>query len=115
MVTFNHMVERSGALLDSTYGALAHRIRRAMLNELRERSLRVTDLARPFPVSLAAASKHVAALEAAGLVTRSVEGRDHVLSLNPKPLSEARDWIETYRAYWESRLDALEAHFRNQK
>jgi DNA-binding transcriptional ArsR family regulator len=115
MVSFNHMVERSGSVLDHTYGALAHRIRRAMLDELRERSLRVTDLARPFPVSLAAASKHVAVLEAAGLVSRSVEGRDHLLSLNPQPLAEARDWIETYRAYWESRLDALEAHFRNRR
>ncbi len=115
MVTFNHMVERGPALLDSTYGALAHRIRRAMLNELRDRSLRVTDLARPFPVSLAAASKHVAVLEDAGLVSRFVEGRDHMLSLNPKPLAEATEWIETYRAYWESRLDALEAHFRKEK
>ena len=73
---------------------------------------RVTDLAAPFRVTLAAASKHIGVLEAAGLVARSIRGRDHVLSLRPKRLLAARDWIETNRAFWESRLDSLEAHFR---
>lgn len=106
------MVERGENLLDQTYGALANPIRREMLSLLKEGPLRVTDLAEPFDVSLAAASKHIHVLESAGLLSRSIQGRDHMLSLDPQPLVEAGDWIETYRTYWESRLDALEAHFR---
>ena len=83
-----------------------------MLELLKMRPLRVTDLARPFEVSLAGASKHIAVLEGAGLLSRSIQGRDHILSLDPQPLAEAGDWIETYRDYWEARLDALAAHFR---
>jgi DNA-binding transcriptional ArsR family regulator len=107
------MVERHADLLDHTYGALAHPIRREMLALLKSAPRRVTHLAEPFEVSLAAASKHIGVLESAGLVSRSIHGRDHLLTLEPRPLIDARDWIETYRAYWESRLDALEAHFRS--
>lgn len=75
--------------------------------------MRVTDVARPFPVSLAAVSKHVSVLESAGLVTRSVVGRDHMLSLEPTPLVAAGEWIDIYRDFWEERLDALESHLRS--
>jgi len=111
MLTFNHMVERS-EVLDRTYGALAQARRRTMLAMLRSGPLRVTDMAKPFAISLAAVSKHVGVLESAGLVTRSVTGRDHLLSLEPGPLVEARDWIEVYRDFWEERLDALDLHLR---
>lgn len=81
-----------------------------MLAALARGPARVTDLAQRFPVSLAASSKHIRVLEAAGLVRRSVAGRDHVLSLRPAPLVEAGRWIDAHRAFWESRLDALDAH-----
>jgi DNA-binding transcriptional ArsR family regulator len=103
------MVERS---LDATYGALAHEVRRAMLEALRGGELRVTDLAEPFDMSLAAASKHVRVLEGAGLVRRTVLGREHHLALDPAPLELAAGWLEAYRAFWEGRLDALERHLR---
>jgi DNA-binding transcriptional ArsR family regulator len=106
------MVERRAAVLDTTYGALSSPIRREMLTLLKGGPRRVTDLAEPFDVSLAAASKHIHVLESAGLLSRSVHGRDHLLLLEPQPLVEASDWIETYRTFWESRLDALEAHLR---
>jgi DNA-binding transcriptional ArsR family regulator len=86
-----------------------------MLELLKPGSLRVTDIARPFDVSLAAVSKHVGVLESAGLVTRSVAGRDHLLSLEPTHLVDARDWIDTYRGFWETRLDALESHLRGRR
>lgn len=108
------MVKRSD-LLDGAYGALAHPIRREVLGALRAGPARVTDLAEPFDVSLAAVSKHITVLESAGLVSRTVYGRDHVLALEARPLVVARDWIDTYRTFWESRLDALERHLRSKR
>ncbi len=103
------MVERA-RLLDSAYGAISHEVRREMLERLREGELRVTDLAAPFDMSLAAASKHIRVLEDAGLLLRTVVGREHHLSLDAAPLAPAATWLETYRAFWEGRLDALERH-----
>ncbi|MGH2650350.1 MAG: ArsR/SmtB family transcription factor [Actinomycetota bacterium] len=106
------MVEHRGDVLDGTFGALGHRVRREMLERLRRGEVRVTELAAPFDMSLAAASKHVRVLEAAGLIHRHVIGREHRLSLEPHPLMAASSWIDTYRAFWEGRLDALESHLR---
>lgn len=110
---FNLMVERlANEALDRTYAALAHPIRRTMLQLLREGDFRVTDIARPFDITLAAASKHVQVLETAGLVTRRIRGRDHILSFEPRPLAAAGKWIEEARSFWEARLDALESDLR---
>ena len=68
----------------------------------------MTELASAFPISLNATSKHIRVLERAGLVTRSVQGRDHVLSLNAAPMAEAAQWLEFYRQFWTDRLQALE-------
>jgi DNA-binding transcriptional ArsR family regulator len=105
------MVEYSGEL-DQTYGALAHPLRRKLLESLRKGPVRVTELARPFDVSLAAVSKHIQVLQNADLVRRAVIGRDHLISLEAQPLVAAREWIDTYRVFWESRVDALEAVLR---
>jgi DNA-binding transcriptional ArsR family regulator len=102
------MVEHPIAALDAAYGALASDVRRAIVQQLVEHERRVTDLARPFDVSLQAISKHIKVLEAAGLVQRRVAGRTHWLSLNPAPLTAAADWIATTRTFWEQRLDSLE-------
>jgi DNA-binding transcriptional ArsR family regulator len=104
------MVEYRGALLDRTYGALAHAVRRDLMDALRAGPIKVTDLAAPFDVSLAAISKHIGVLEAAGLVSRTPSGRSRIVALEPAPLLGARVWIDTYRTFWEERLDALEAH-----
>jgi DNA-binding transcriptional ArsR family regulator len=110
---FNFVVERSGTVaLDRTYAALAHPIRRSMLELLRHGDLRVTEVARPFDISLAAASKHVRVLETAGLVSRRIAGRDHILSFEPRPLAAAGDWIEEARSFWEARLDVLGSDLR---
>ncbi|MCR6644340.1 MAG: helix-turn-helix domain-containing protein [Terricaulis sp.] len=69
---------------------------------------RVTDIAKPFAISLNAVSKHIRILERAALVRRERQGREHMLSLNPAPLDEAAAWIETQRQFWTTRLDALE-------
>lgn len=88
--------------------ALADPTRRAILNQLSRGEARVTDLAAPFAMSLNSVSKHIRMLERALLVRRRRAGREHYLSLNPKPLDAAARWIETQKSLWNSRLDALE-------
>jgi DNA-binding transcriptional ArsR family regulator len=99
-----HQIRR----LDATLGALSDPTRRAILARLAQSDARVTDLAAGFPISLNSTSKHIRALERAGLVRRTIHGRDHVLSLDAAPLAEAADWIEHYRRFWEERLAALD-------
>ena len=77
---------------------------------LSEADARVTEIAGDFPVSLNAVSKHIKMLERAELVTRTVQGRDHILSLNAGPMAEAAEWIEHYRGFWEDRLAALDKY-----
>jgi DNA-binding transcriptional ArsR family regulator len=64
---------------------------------------------------LNAVSKHLKALERAGLVQRRVRGRDHFISLAPEPLADASAWIDQYRAFWEPRLDTLVAYLKEQR
>jgi len=97
------------ATLDRTLAALADPTRRALLERLGDAELRVTDLAAPLPITLAAVSKHLRVLEGAGLVRRRRVGREHFLSLDRAPLEAAGGWIERHRNLWSSRLDELEA------
>jgi DNA-binding transcriptional ArsR family regulator len=96
--------------LDRTLLALADPTRRAILHRLMQKEARVTDLAAPFTVSLNAVSKHIRVLEQAGLVRRRVSGREHHLTFDPRPFDAAAKWIAAQRAFWEPRLEALEAH-----
>lgn len=98
--------------LDHTLTALADPTRRAILQRLSAGETRVTELARPFAMSLNAVSKHIRMLERARLVRRRRAGREHLLSLDPAPLDEAAAWIETQRAHWTTSLDALGALLR---
>lgn len=79
-----------------------------MLRELARGARTVGQLAEPFAMSLAAASKHVKALENAGLIAREVQGRTHVCRLAPRPLADAHQWLSFYEQFWTSRLDELE-------
>src|SRR5437764_12461629 len=93
-------------MLDSTMLALADPTRRAILQRLSHGEARVTDIARPFPMSLNGVSKHIRVLERAGLVRRRRAGKEHLLSLDARPLDVASAWIESQRAAWTARLDA---------
>ncbi|MFC3676795.1 ArsR/SmtB family transcription factor [Ferrovibrio xuzhouensis] len=95
--------------LDHTLLALADPTRRAILQRLSDSGgeARVTDLAAPFQMSLNAVSKHIQLLERADLVRRRKQGREHLLSFNPEPLTRAEQWIAERKAVWERRLDAL--------
>lgn len=109
---FNNMVELSASHLDTVFHALGDATRRTMLRDLSFGERTVSQLARPFDISLAAASKHIKALENAGLIRREVRGRIHVCRLAPEPLAEAHEWLDFYRQFWGSRLDILEQMLR---
>lgn len=109
------MVEHQSPALDRVFAAVADPTRRAILTALSHRPATVTELARPFPVSLNAISKHVKVLERAGLIHREVIGREHHCRLEARPLRRATAWLEHYRGFWEMRLDALERHIATQR
>lgn len=96
-------------MLDATLTALADPTRRAILARLSQGEARVTELARPFAISLNSVSKHIRMLERAALVSRRVEGREHILALNPHGLDEAARWIDAQRALWTWRLAELDS------
>jgi DNA-binding transcriptional ArsR family regulator len=98
--------------LDAIFGALSDPTRRAMLRDLAAESRTVGELAAPFDISLAAASKHIKVLERAGLVQRTVQGRTHVCRLDPQPMHAGVEWLRHYERFWTLRLDALDALLR---
>lgn len=109
---FNYMVELQAPQLDAVFHALGDATRRRMLRELADGERTVGQLAQPFDISLAAASKHIKALEHAGLIRREVRGRTHLCSLDPGPLASAHQWLSVYERFWTDRLDVLERLLR---
>ena len=102
------MVKSKISSLDAIFHALGDPTRRSMLLQLAQAERTVGQLAEPFDMSLAAASKHVKVLEAAGLIRREVQWRNHICRLEPGPLSSAFEWLRFYEVFWASRLDVLE-------
>ncbi len=111
---FNRMVELRAPQLDAVFHALGDATRRQMLRELASGERTVSQLAEPFAMSLAAASKHIKALENAGLIRREVRGRTHVCRLAPGPLASAHEWLGFYELFWTDRLDVLDRLLRNE-
>jgi DNA-binding transcriptional ArsR family regulator len=110
--TFNIMVESEA--LDTVFHALGDPTRRRMLRALADGERTVGQLAEPFPMSLAAASKHIRVLESAGLISREIRWRTHVCRLEPGPLAQAHDWLADYERFWTGRLDALDRLLREE-
>ena len=108
------MVELNSPQLDAVFHALGDATRRRMLLELSVGERTVGQLAEPFEISLAAASKHIKALESAGLIQREVRGRTHLCRLAPGPLAGAHEWLCFYERFWTSRLDVLEKLLRDE-
>jgi DNA-binding transcriptional ArsR family regulator len=111
---FNDMVEYETPQLDTVFHALGDSTRRRMLRNLMGGERTVTQLAEPFSISLAAASKHIKALESAGLIHREVRGRTHLCRLSPGPLAAAHQWLSFYEQFWSSRLDVLDRLLREE-
>lgn len=106
------MVKCSPRLLNRTFAALADPTRRRILEHLSHGELCVTDLARPYAMSLPAVSKHLRVLEKAGLLSRRRRGRVHSLKLEAKPMQQAAEWIEEYRRFWEASFDRLDEYLK---
>ncbi len=108
------MVDLQAPELNSVFHALGDATRRRMLRELSVGARTVGQLAEPFAISLAAASKHIKALEQAGLIRREVRGRTHWCRLDPGPLASANEWLKFYERFWTERLDVLERLLREE-
>jgi DNA-binding transcriptional ArsR family regulator len=102
-------------VLDQTFGALADPTRRALLARLARGPASTSELAAPFAFSLPAVLKHLAVLELAGLVHGEKRGRVRRYRLRATPMRHAAAWLEEYRAFWESHLDALEHYLEEQQ
>ena len=98
--------------LDLVFKALGDQTRREILARLSDGPAMVTELARPFDMSLPAVGKHLRVLENAGLVERRITGRVHQCALNALPLKVAGDWIRHYQMFWDETLDALSEYFQ---
>ncbi|HVE15259.1 MAG TPA: metalloregulator ArsR/SmtB family transcription factor, partial [Chthoniobacterales bacterium] len=110
--SFNHMVKRLPRSLDRTFAALADPTRRRIIEHLAKGDRCVTDLAKPYRMSLPAVSKHLRVLENAGLISRERAGRVHQLKLEAKPMKDALQWIEEYRRFWEGNFDRLDEYLK---
>jgi DNA-binding transcriptional ArsR family regulator len=98
--------------LSLTFAALADPTRRSILTRLAEGEATVNELAKPFPVSLPAISRHLKVLEGAGLIVRSREAQWRPSRFHADPLDEAAHWIQSRKRTWEGRMDRLDAHLR---
>ena len=112
---FNLMVDiarPASESLDQMFQALSDPTRRAMLGDLAVQPRTVGELAAPFDISLAGASKHIQVLERAGLVRREIQGRVHTCHLDARPLHAGAEWLRHYERFWNRKLDALETLLR---
>jgi DNA-binding transcriptional ArsR family regulator len=107
-------LQTPGQQLDAIFHALGDSTRRKMLHDLTDGERTVGQLAQPFAMSLAAASKHIKALENAGLVRREIRGRMHLVRIDPAALAGAFEWLKYYERFWNSRLDVLERLLREE-
>jgi DNA-binding transcriptional ArsR family regulator len=101
--------------LDQLLVAISHHARRAILARLKRGPQRVTEIAAPFNMSLNAVSKHLKVLEAAGLIRREQQGREHLIHLQAGALRHVADWVDGYEAQWSQHLDRLENIFQANK
>ena len=101
--------------LSATFSALADPTRRAILARLASGEVSVTKLAAPFAMSMPAISKDLKVLERAGLIARGREAQWRPCRLEPAPLKDVSEWVETYRRFWEESFDRLDVYLAELK
>lgn len=99
--------------LTATFAALADPTRRAILTRLASGETSVTELAKPFKMTMPAISKHLKVLERAGLIERTRDAQRRPCQLQAQPLRDVADWVEQYRKFWDARFDRLEEYLRD--
>ena len=107
-VQFNQMVKSNPEVLDRLFHALSDQTRRGILNSLANGESTVGELAKPYKISLAAVSKHLGVLEAAGLIDRTRVGSFQIVNLRAESLMSANEWLSYYEKFWDHKLDALQ-------
>lgn len=95
--------------LDSIFGSLADPIRRDILKRVTNCELNISQVARPYSISLAAISKHLKILERAQLITKRKQGKEHFVTISPAALEQANNYLDQYASLWDDRFDRLEA------
>src|SRR5579862_5771499 len=100
---YDRSMSSEGESLDLIFTAVSDATRRSMLDRLRAGSLTVTELARPYAMSLNGASKHIKTLERAGLIHRTIQGREHSCRLDAARFDEAMNWMSHYSEFWSGR------------
>ena len=105
----------NNALLDRSFAACSHPIRRGILERLGDGELTVGEATRDFGVSKPAISKHLKVLEEAGTIVRVIDGRTHRLRLGQRPLDDAYAWMTRQRELWERKFDTVEEYLREQR
>lgn len=108
------MVNNS-AELDRSFLALSHPARRRIVERLAAGPASVGTAARGLGISKPAVTKHLKVLEEAGVISRAVQGRTHVLRLAPRPLREASAWLELHRSLWEAKFETVERHLADEE
>ncbi len=102
-------------MANDTFKALAHPLRRDIVERLSAGPATVGEVTRDFGVSKPTISRHLRALEEAGVVSRVVDGRTHRLALEPEALGDAAEWIERQRARWERLFDVVGEYLDERK
>jgi len=106
------MVEQMYSL-NAVFGSLSNPTRRDILKRVSGHSMSVGAIARHYQFSLAAVAKHLEILEHAGLVTKTRQGKEQIVMINPKALATANDYLENYKQLWENRLDSLDQYLNS--
>ena len=101
--------KRKAAAVEAIFQALADQTRRQMVERVSQGPVTVSELARPFSITLAAALQHIQALERSGLVSTEKQGRVRLVSIAPEGLAVLRQWLDERRTLWEMQLDRLDA------
>jgi DNA-binding transcriptional ArsR family regulator len=99
--------------LDDVFTALSHPTRRSIIAQLAKGPARFSDVAEPFDTALNSVTKHLKLLERAGLVKRTRQGREVLISFQGAPLQAAASWVHEYERFWNERLDDFQKHFAN--
>jgi len=102
-------------MANDAFAALAHPIRRDIVERLSRGPASVGEVTRDFGVSKPTISRHLKLLEEAGVVSRVIDGRTHRLALQPEALAEASDWIESQRERWERLFDVVGEYLEERK
>jgi DNA-binding transcriptional ArsR family regulator len=108
-------VVNNQAELDRSFLALSHPVRRAIVERLVSGPATVGEASGGVGVSKPAVTKHLKVLEDAGLVSRTVIGRTHVLRLDPRSLREVSDWLDLHRSLWQRKFETVERHLRGEE